>query len=106
MVVDMVEPPPRRERPVPALRGEIAFQQLLNLVLGLSFTQVNSGDSEERGVEYRQHHRGSGQIVGFEIEGREAVAERHPESQGAGDGDEQQDAEEWPNGPFHGAQRG
>ena len=102
MVVDVVEPPPRRERPVPALGGEIAFQQLLNLVLGLSFTQVNGGDSEEGDVEHRHHHSGSGQIVVFEMERGETAAEGHPESEGAGHGDEQQDAEDWPNRrPFH-----
>lgn len=101
MIVDVVEPPPRREGPVPALPGEIAFQHLLNLMLGLSLTQVNGGDSEEGGVEHGHHPPGSGQIVGFEVERGEAAAERHPESEGAGRGDEQQDAEEWPNRPFH-----
>lgn len=98
----VIESPPRGEGPVPSLTSEVAFQQLLDLLLGPRLAYVDRSVLEERGVEF-EDRRGWG--LGLNGPGIEVdTAENGPEADGGGEEDEEENAEERTDRPglrFH-----
>lgn len=72
VVVD--EPPPRDECPVAGLAGEVAVEELLDLVAGLLLADLDGGVLEERGVERRRRRGVVDEDAGLELDGEYSTA--------------------------------